>query len=303
MENISKNNEEQRKLIAELLHEKVTLFSLQGKGLVNNAYYVETADGKYIVKQERGDKEFQPQNNLIVEAAVIKKLSALNLATPVPQVVFVSDNPKAYGYKYIEGSMLMDVWVSLSENEKVEICRELGKFHAEIGKKFTKQMAEDVGIQINLSLDVHPETISGNNLILSNSDVPEELKSLLKAARDIFEATTGAGVFQFLHNDAQHENVLIKDKKISGIIDFGESEYGEVTKEFSRYIRDFPNHFQHIVSAYEEASGNKLSYKRLVSYSLLSGFIDIVENYQKGGEDREKAENSILVYRQLLGLN
>ncbi len=294
------NQEEIKQLIAELLREEITLFTLKGKGLVNNAYYVETQTGKYIVKQEREDKEFQPQNSLTVEAAVIKQLSTLNLTVPIPRIVFISEESQMYGYEYIEGEMLSAVWGNMTEDKKIEICQALGNFHAEIGEEFTKQMAGDVGIKINTSLDVHPETLKEHAFILSNTDVPEELKILLKEARQVFDITMNGGVFQFLHNDAQHDNVLIKDGKISGIIDFGESEYGEVAKEFSRYIRDFPDHFKYIVSFYEEKSGNKLSYRRLVSYSLLSGFIDIVANYLKGGTERSKAESSVDAYNRLL---
>lgn len=300
MENSDSNREDLERIIAQHLNQEVTLFTLKGKGLVNNAYYVETRAGKYIVKQEREDKEFQPQNDLVVEAAVIKQFSTLELSIPVPHIAFVSEKPKMYGYEYIEGQMLIDVWPALTDDEKIQICRGLGNFHAEIGKKFTKQMAEEVGVQVNTSVDVHPETIKDNESILVNANVPEELKALLKEARQVFDTTMDKGVFQFLHNDAQHENIIIKDKKISGIIDFGESEYGEVTKEFSRYIRDFPHHFHHIVSAYEEKSGNKLSYKRLISYSLLSGFIDIIEGYLKGGDEKSKAEKSVATYARLM---
>lgn len=92
----------------------------------------------------------------------------------------------------------------------------------------------------------------------------------------------------------------MKDKKPVCFIDFGESEYGEVAKEFSRYIRDFPDYFNFIVSAYEERSGHKLSYARLVTNSFISGLIDNIEDYKKGGEDRIKAENSIGVYREMI---
>lgn len=302
MTNTTDNQDEVKHQITELLQEDITAFALKGSGAVSNAYYIETQNSKYIVKQERKDKEFQPQNDLVIEAAVIKQLSTLALSIPVPHIAFVSEKPKLYGYEYIEGKMLIEVWETLAEDEKIGICRKLGNFHAEIGKKFTKQMAEKVEIKINTSLDVHPEILKENNSILANNNVPEEFKSLLREARQIFDTTMDECVFQFLHNDAQHENILVKEKEISGIIDFGESEYGEVAKEFSRYIRDFPNHFQYIVSAYEEKSGNKLSYKRLISNSVLSGFIDIVESYLKGGEERAKAEDSVSVYKKLMGM-
>jgi aminoglycoside phosphotransferase (APT) family kinase protein len=290
--------------IQELLGKEITRFLLKGKGACNNAYYIETVDGsKYIIKEERIDKEFQPQNDLTIEAKVIEQLYMIGLSTQIPRVVFVSENPKMYGYEYIEGETMRGVWQSLSEEEKISICRALGCFHAEIGRKFTKDTAENTGIVINESSDVHPETLKDCKIILVNPNVPDEFKMLAREARAVFDTTMDKGIFQFIHNDSHHENILIKDKKISGVIDFGEVEYGEIAKEFSRYIRDFPDYFQHIISAYEKESGNKLSYERLVSNALLSGLNEIVENYLKGGDNKKEAENSIVTYRRLMSLN
>jgi aminoglycoside phosphotransferase (APT) family kinase protein len=303
MEN-SPNNRKESDLklkIEELLGKEVVELALQGKGLCNNAYFVQTSEGtKYIVKEERNDKEFQPQNDLVVEARTVKQLHTLDLSVPVPRVVFISENPKMYGYEYIEGDMLRNLWSSLQEDERINICHTLGHFHAEIGRNFTKEMAEASGIQVNRSVGLHPEVAKDYDEVLASTDVPGQFKILAKEAKLIFDSTADEAVFQFIHNDSHHENILIKDKKISGIIDFGESEYGEIAKEFSRYIRDFPDHFPYIVSAYEEISGNRLSYKRLVTNAFLSGLIDIVENYRKAGEDRVKAEKSIITYRKLI---
>jgi Ser/Thr protein kinase RdoA (MazF antagonist) len=287
--------------IQELLGKEIKEFALKGKGYCNNAYFIETLDGaRYIVKEQRNDKELQEQNNLVVEASVIKQLYDMNLSIFVPRVVFVSDNPNMYGYEYIDGEMLMDIWQSLSEEERISICKTLGGFHAEIGKKFSKAKAQESGIKIDESLDVHPEVSEEYTKLLVSDDVPDEFKDLAREARRIFDKTMDKGVFQFIHNDSHHENILIKDKKISGIIDFGNAEYGEVAKEFSRYIRDYPDYFQHIVSAYEESSGHKLSYERLVSSALLCGFMEIIEDYRKGGEGKTKAENTIAIYRRLM---
>jgi Ser/Thr protein kinase RdoA (MazF antagonist) len=208
-----------------------------------------------------------------------------------------------YGYEYVGGDLLRGVWKSLSEDEKIDICRNLGKFHAEIGKKFTKEMAETIGIKIDMSADLHPEVSADYDRLIIDANVPENFKTLVKEAKSIFDRTQDKIVFQFLHNDSHHENIIIKDKAISGIIDFGNAEYGETAKEFSRYTRDFPDHFQYIVSSYEEESGNRLSRERLVNNALISGFIDIVEDYWKGGESREKAEKAIEKYKELLNMS
>lgn len=205
-----------------------------------------------------------------------------------------------YAYEYIEGELLKDIWPSLTEEEKIALCRAIGHFHAEIGKKFTKEMAENIAITIDPSADLHPEVKKEYEELTIDPNVPEEFKTLVKHAKTIFDGTMGNTVFQFIHNDAHHENILIKGNMITGIIDFGNAEYGEIAKEFSRYIRDFPDHFKYIVASYEEASGNKLSYERLISNALVSGFAEIVEDYKKDEEGKSIAKIAIAKYADLL---
>ncbi len=287
--------------VQELLGKEIVTFALKGAGACNDAYLIETKDaGAYIVKVKKEKMEFVPQNELLVDAAVAAKLYTLNLSIPTPRVVFISHDPDMYCYEYIDGEMLREVWTKFTENEKVTICRELGSFHAELGRKVTKEDARELGVKINDSVGLHPENAADYARLIVDVGIPEYIKELAKKAMAIFEGTINSVIFQFLHNDAHHENIIIKDRKIVGYIDFGESEYGEIAKEFSRYIRDFPDHFQYIVSGYEEASGHTLSYLRLVSNSLLSGFVDIVENYKKGGEEKVRAEKSIEAYTRLL---
>lgn len=291
-----------REKVQKLLGKEVVQFSLFGKGAVNNAYLAETADGeKYIIKQEKAVKEFQPQNTLLIEAHIAQELDKVQLSIPVPKIAFICENPMMYGYHYIEGELMIAIWESLNEEERINTCRKLGGFHAEIGKKITKEAGAKMGVVINDSVGLHPETVKDNSLILKSNDVPDDWKALAQQAKDVFDNTADKTVFQFIHNDSHHENIIVQNKKIVGIIDFGEAEYGEVAKEFSRYIRDYPDYFKHIVAAYEEASGNSLSYERLVSNAFLSGFIDIVESYRRGGEDRAGAEKAIAIYRKLLG--
>ena len=295
------NQNNLRLKIQSILSQEITKFSLKGKGACNNAYFVETINGKrYIVKQERIDKETYEQNSLIIEANVIKKLCDMNLSVPIPTVVFVSENPNMYGYEYIEGEMMKSIWPSLSEDERINLCREIGFFHAEIGALISKDIAKEVGLKIDPSIDVHPEVLEQYSRMIVDKEVPEDFRLLVIKARNTFDATNSKNFFQFIHNDPHHENILVKDKKISGIIDFGDAEYGDVTKEFSRYIRDYPDYFEYIVSAYEEKSGNKLSRSHLISNALVCGFNEIVEDYNKGGEDKIKALKCIEKYKELL---
>lgn len=287
--------------IQKLLGEELSTFQLKGRGACNDAYLVKTKSGKkFIVKVERTNKEFNPQNTLLVEASIIKLLSELKLSIPIPNISFVSEYPEMFGYVYIEGELLINVWENLSENERIGICQDLGSFHSEIGQKVTKEMARKSGIKINSSTRLHPEVEKDYQEILTLADIPAEYIKLALKAKTIFDQTSSLGIFQFIHNDSHHENIIIKNKKIVGIIDFGESEFGEIAKEFSRYIRDYPDYVEYIISAYEKASGNKLSRERLYTCSFLSGLIDNVNNYKKGGESRLNSNKAVQSYKKII---
>lgn len=288
--------------IGQELGKEVTRLTLKGKGDCNYAYYLETDDGgRYILKMEREHKETQDQNDLVIEANIIAKLYDTHPTIPIPHIIRVSNSPKFYLYDYIDGELMRSVWPSLLPEEKIDICRSLGHFHAEIGKNLTKEMCKTAGVTVTDIIGLRPSIIEEEYVrLIADADVPASYKNLVKQAKEIFDGTTDGLVFQFIHNDGHPENILIKDKKISGIIDFGDAEYGEVAKEFSRYIRDIPDYFEYIISSYEENSGNKLSRKRIVSNSLISGFPEIVEDYKKGGEGQLKAEKKIELYRKLL---
>lgn len=248
----------------------------------------------------RDNKEFPPQNSLLLEAKVAKQLQGLQLNIPTPTVVFVSVDPEMYCYRYLEGVPMIQVWQTLSQQERLKVCQDLGKFHSEIGKKFTKAMAQMIGLEIENTPYLHPEVEKEYHLLVTRSDLPNHIKVLAKTAKQIFDQTLHTGIFHFIHNDAHHENILIKNTTISGIIDFGEAMYGEVAKEFSRYIRDYPNYVEDIINAYEQESGNKLSRPRLISNALLSGLSDIIEAHQQGGEEQQKAEKMLERYQEML---
>ncbi|EKD93304.1 MAG: hypothetical protein ACD_28C00181G0006 [uncultured bacterium] len=286
--------------VQKLLGEELIVFELKGKGACNNAYYVETQSGKkFIIKEERPNGELKEQNSLAVEAHVIKQLSNLNFSAPLAKVYFISKEPNMFGYVYIEGDLLIDAWKKLTEEERIGICQNLGVFHAELEQRVTEAMAREMGVQINTYIGLHPEVEEEYSKILTFTDIPNGWKTLAQKTKTIFDKTLELGVFQFLHNDAHHENIIVKDGEITGIIDFGDSEYGEIAREFSRYIRDFPDHAEYIIKAYEKASGHKLSRERLISNSFLSGLMDNVEDYRKGGEDCIRAEKAVSKYEDI----
>ena len=281
--------------------QKILSCELLGSGCSNDAYLIQTNDAKkYVAKRARNAPEHKAQNTLFLEAKLLEFLSPKHLCIFIPKIVFLSENPDMYGYEYIPGMLLTKIWEEIHPLVKISISKQLWQFHAELGKNISRKESWKLWLNIDLSPDLHPESLEDLRKIHGDPDIPGDIKHLALSMRKVLENTFSDLHFQFLHNDAHHENILVADAEITGFIDFWEAEYGEITKEFSRYIRDFPDYWQYIVQSYEEHSWNMLSCERLISYSFLAGLIDNIEMWKKWGEKRDQANKNIMWYKNAL---
>jgi aminoglycoside phosphotransferase (APT) family kinase protein len=117
------------RITEENLGKKLIGFSLKGQGMCNNVWYAVSEDHQqYSVKQERSEKEEDEQNDLLVEARIIRRLNEKSPSLPVPHVVFLAENPKMYCYHYVEGERMRDAWDFLSAAEKFPSVKSWGNF-------------------------------------------------------------------------------------------------------------------------------------------------------------------------------
>lgn len=300
-------NTELKRTIASLLGKEITHFELKGKGMCNNAYYLETSDGNnYLVKEERPDKETDEQNNLVVEGGLIQRLNMLDPSLPVPQIAFVSESPRLYGYSYLQGVMMVDLWPSLLEEKRISLCESVGNLHAQLGRLIDENTARDVGLVIDFDNTV-PESYDS---FLNDTELPADWKSLAQEAYRVYNETHDQAIFQCIHNDAHNENVILNaEGELVSFIDFGDSEFADVHKDFCYYVRHYPDYVKYVIDSYQKSSGNEISEKRVILYALLRD-LDEVAWYFHNPEDEQKRllkSPGILVaqrvenYKKLLG--
>lgn len=284
-------NSELKQKIENLLGEEVVTFVLKGKGMANNAYYLETKTGnKYLVKEERADKETDEQNNLIAEGNIIKRLNELDPNLPVPQVAFVSETLKMYCYKYIDGEMMIHAWASLSEENRQILSEEIGLFHARLGKLIMQDDAQKAGLQIDLNSTLGEEMEKNCTDFLADQELPEEWRGLVELARKIFTETESSALFQCIHNDAHNENIIVKDGKLESFIDFGDSEFADAHRDFCMYVRHHSDYVQYILNAYIQASGNELSKKRVVAFAFMRDLDEVAYYFHNPLEEQKRLQ-------------
>ncbi len=271
-------------VVAKKLGKSIVKFSLIGQGMCNNAWYVKTDEElEYLVKQEKFNKDTDEQNDLLVEAELLKKLNENNPSLLVPKIVYISEDPKMYCYDFISGDTMQNSWEDLVEEDRKLICENLGKFHADLGKSLTPNEIETIHLKINQDADFEKETQESVHVFLTDDNIPNNYKSIVEQVIEIFSKTKKDAVFGLSHNDSHHENILVNKGKFVSMVDFGDTEYGDIHAGLTRYIQDYPDYAEIVFSSYEKYSGNKLSRERLVAHTILNAVEDIRIDFQAGG--------------------
>lgn len=276
-----------RRTVESLLGQEVVTLSLAKKGMCNDVYYAETtAGGRFSIKAERKDKSATEQNDLLIEANLLRRLNRQSHTFPVPQIAFVSESPILYGYRYVEGTVMFQAWLSLSDDERISLSTSLGRFHAILGKLITAADSLELGLRSGPD-----ENLERNcKRFLASSRPPIEWKKLVERAWSAFEETLSEAHYQCIHNDAHPENIIVNGSKLASVVDFGDCEFNDISKDLCYYVRHYPNHYRYVLDAYSEVTGNRLSEKRVVLHALLTDLVYFFSNPNQEQRELERIQ-------------
>lgn len=265
---------------------KITSHSFLGRGQCNDVYKLQTKYRNICLKVKKGLDTTCELNSLSVEAKVFRFMSKAGVSF-VPKYISSSDN--YYLYEFIDGGSMKHVFAELSEEQKVSICKDIGKFHYELSR-LDKNKVLDLGIT-----EYQPEKNKLNPSEYNLDRLSTKQKELVHQAYKIYVSSIRASKPQLLHNDAHDENIFItSDNPI--FIDFGDMIWRDVHYDFYRYVHDYPEYWKTIILEFEELSMIKLNRERIIAISLLrhlQGFIlDI--------EDKDDFDRELEYYSELL---
>jgi len=273
-----------RSLFEGILEEKNTINIVPiNEGCRTTNYIIETneSQSKYILKIF-----FSTEQNYKKEIKLLTKLKE-NESIPVPKIYKVSSHEiiqnREYAiYEYIEGKTVgqaISEGYSLEENFVRDVARSLAKIHS---YKFDKVGFLDENLNIKEGL---PPLITwyecfmgerakkrlGNSIIDKiNNIVKENKKILIELDKDS----------RLVHGDFQGTNILIKDDKLCGILDWEFVMAGHPLADigqFFRYEEYFNNNLlQEFEKEYIKYSGYKLS-KDWYKISKLRDLISLIQ--------------------------
>ena len=253
------------------------------EGCRTTNYIIETNDSqrKYILKIF-----FSTEQNYKKEIKLLAKLKE-NENIPVPKIYKISNHEivqnKEYAiYEYIEGKTIgqaISEGYVLEENFVREVARSLAKIHS---YKFDTTGFLDENLNIREEL---PPLISwyenfmgdraqnrlGKNIIDKiNSIVKDNRKILTELDQDI----------RLVHGDFQGTNILIKDGKLGGILDWEFVMAGHPLSDIGQFFRYEEYFNKKLVQVFEDEYNKNSSYKLIDDWYKVSKLRDLVNLIQ-----------------------
>lgn len=171
---------------------------------------------------------------------------------PVPRIISYDNSKKLYNkfftiYHKIQGDNLYSKWHLISNSERKSIIKQLCGILEEISKapyeKFVKQF------QLNPSVDWQDKILSkiknslnkvGNKELIS-SEFIQEINNFVEANQNALTEQKIALVYW----DAHFDNIIVKDSKIVGILDFERTELASIdyNLDIIKRMVDYPKKY------------------------------------------------------------
>lgn len=200
----------------------ISISQLEKNWGIASKYLVKVEDKKEIV--EIADTFLYDRKNQ--EGSLIKKARKIGIPVASPIDIGYLSNGKTYFISsYIEGNDVYSSLKNLSKKEHYQLGVESGKYlkllhKIEAPKKLDKWS--------NHILNKHKRYLEAYEYIGITFDGAKETNAFIEKNKEYLN--TRPSTFQ--HDDYHLENIIIQDKKITGIIDFGNFDYGDPYFDF-----------------------------------------------------------------------
>jgi aminoglycoside phosphotransferase (APT) family kinase protein len=272
-----------------------TLFEgvLDGKDIINviainegcrtTNYIIETNDAqsKYILKIF-----FTTEKDHKKEIKLLRKLKE-NKGIPVPKIYKVSDHEiienREYAiYEYVEGTSIgqaVDEGYVIKEVFIRDVARALAQMH---NYRFNKAGFLDEDLKLKEELpsltlwygqfmgEFAQKRLGKNTVEKINRIVNENKKNLIKLDEDI----------RLVHGDFQGTNILIKDDKLSGILDWEFVMAGHPLADIGQFFRYEEYFNENLIKVFENEYNKHSSYKLIDEWYKVSKLRDLANVIQ-----------------------
>ncbi|MDT0442952.1 phosphotransferase family protein [Streptomyces johnsoniae] len=213
----------------------VTAVHSLDKGHTSKQWVVTTDEDRLLVKVPRRDPGPEHLRRLVASAGV-----AAEHGVPVVRYRRLVPHDAALGgpaliQEYQEGEAADEVWESLTEDERLVLVRDLGdivgRLHTAVGPHFGDVLGGSRGASLRESVEAEVEALlPGAELgLIGDADT---LRSAIGAA--VARLADAASVPTLIHGDLWLPNLLVRDGRITCVLDFEHATYAERFRDFGK---------------------------------------------------------------------
>lgn len=212
-----------KQLIENEFNLKITEMKKMGEGLESEAFLV---NGTYIFKHSKHSEAFK---SMAKEVEVLNYLNG-KISIDIPKIEFYSPEHHISGYKLVEGKILTpELFNGFAETEQENLAKDIALFVKEMHALKLPDI-EDLEINVLEDYKSDYEYLKENIYSLLPIESQNYLDNLYKSILNNENMTNYKKVL--CHNDLSCNHILIKDNKLSGIIDFGDVAITDADKDF-----------------------------------------------------------------------
>lgn len=260
-----------RNAIARQLGAAPDSLSFFNQGLCHQLWRVSPREGgQFLVKAERPEAQEKEANDLLTEAALLRQLHQSDPNLPIPQVLWVDASVPLFAYPMLPGTRMSEAWPRLHEEQRLALMQSIGRVQARLSQSLNASEAQALGLKDHRQETIEPEELEDLQALLTDARISPAQRSSWQQALEVLAKTEHLAVYAFCHNDSHHDNVLVDQQgRLTGILDFGDADYGDVHRELLRYVLDYPQYAGNAVQAFEQALGIQLSWPRIQALAVL----------------------------------
>jgi aminoglycoside phosphotransferase (APT) family kinase protein len=253
--------------IKTILREKYPLS--QNLEIIDHGYdnIVVIVDSMYALRFPRNEIAYKRS---LFEKSILNDLKTIE-SIHIPVVLDENDNPPYLITSFVKGKHL-----SLSEIDSLdkEYQHKFAKDVANFAYQMHSLLSVDLAVRIRhgLGLDQINEEPWGvyfkKNLI--DNKLPTEVKD--KFAKDYFgfwKENDSKEDLLVVHDDLHNENMLFQNKKLVGILDFGDTNIGTAEQELRQLYRINQDVVESAAKEYSKLSGKKLNVELIKTWAIL----------------------------------
>lgn len=173
------------------------------------------------------------KKTLATEIRLLRTLLRRSLPFAVPRYQYIAHDQSFGGYELIPGHKLtLAAFARLSPKEKTNFVREIASFLSALHRLPTKTLFGSTETGWNLAR-YRERYFKERRKVVAGAISPQ----LLRRIDDFFETTyrsiAEAPAMAVIHYDLRDEHILVRERQISGIIDFGDSTRGDPAFDFT----------------------------------------------------------------------